>query len=46
MWGMRTDTIFGADAKNINIYEEHAKAVVQSAVAGFNGALFSSSCNL
>ncbi|KAG0557463.1 hypothetical protein KC19_11G132500 [Ceratodon purpureus] len=34
------DTIFGADAKNINIYEEHAKAVVQSAVAGFNGTVF------
>lgn len=36
---MRTDTIFGAEAKNVNIYEEHAKAVVLSAVAGFNGVL-------
>ncbi|XP_024360207.1 kinesin-like protein KIN-7L isoform X2 [Physcomitrium patens] len=34
------DTIFGADAKNINIYEQHAKDVVLSAVAGFNGTVF------
>jgi hypothetical protein len=34
------DTIFGSAAKNINIYEEHAKDVVLSAVAGFNGTWF------
>lgn len=37
MWA---DTIFGSAAKNINIYEEHAKDVVLSAVAGFNGTWF------
>ncbi|CAM6007910.1 unnamed protein product [Sphagnum balticum] len=34
------DTIFGTSAKNADIYEQHAKAVVLSAVAGFNGTVF------
>jgi centromeric protein E len=34
------DTIFGTSAKNVDIYEQHAKAVVLSAVAGFNGTVF------
>ncbi len=38
--GFWTDTIFGTSAKNADIYEQHAKAVVLSAVAGFNGNPF------
>nr|XP_024371437.1 kinesin-like protein KIN-7O isoform X3 [Physcomitrium patens]PNR57254.1 hypothetical protein PHYPA_004248 [Physcomitrium patens] len=34
------DTIFGVSTTNAEIYEEHAKDLVLSAVSGFNGTVF------
>lgn len=37
IFGVLADTVFGTGARNADIYDEHAKDVVLSAVSGFNG---------